>query len=401
MRTPCEGASDDERAADDQSAANLLSLVHYLKEGKGLCCIASILSPRPNADGTTASMLRAERAAAKDRLRRIANDQEVTHFVDVAHMHSSFRESLEVMISCTGLGNVRPNTVVLGYSPPSAQGPQTDAEVGLAAETFDAVQASLLLDKSVLLYVGGDAPVMPDAPIFGDATIDVWWFDTVDNGVLPLMLCHLITRHVDFSNVKVRIFSPYWRASSDLHQVTTVAEAASRISVEESSLSAPERSRRSTSFESSCSSSGSKPDVVRPRELTAEEHREHMLEFLQMSRIAVDDVMFVPCEQHLDINSAMRDAVANQAPASRTSLIIADVPYEATCSKSAREWGSRIARLANGLPPMLLVQGHASNAEEVHHVGAAVGSHLGHKFDFSTEQLPAYPRTNSGPAALI
>ena len=35
-------------------------------------------------------------------------------------------------------------------------------------------------------------------------TIDVWWLDTVENGVLPLVVAHLLMRHEDFREAKLQ-----------------------------------------------------------------------------------------------------------------------------------------------------------------------------------------------------
>jgi len=285
-----------------------------------------------------------------------------------------------------------------------------------------------------LLYLGSE-PVTPKLSIakgLGDTTIDVWWFDTSTNGVLPLMLCHLLCRHPDFDKVKVRIFSPYWRGKGPAFQRAQTADPATlmhvieAMSLRETSLQREASLRRSSLVEESADQSphdnhaeqqhkpslrsmstvGSLPaDKYRSldglhehsawssvtselsRERSAEEHREHMLNFLQMSRIAVDDVALVPCDEKMNVHDAMRNAIREQYEQrhARTALIIADMPNEPETAlapgvaNGPRALAQSLRKLCADLDaPVLLVQGSRSNQENSEHLlGAAIGASVG------------------------
>ena len=312
-------AADEE---EDRGARSLLNLAHYLKEGKGLCIVGSIIPPGLATPGDADAA--AVTVEAKLRMRRLALEEDLAHFTD-ATCAQPFGTALQVMLSCTGIGAMRPNTVLIGYD---AQRPY-EQQRGRAHELHEALVTSLAADRSILLYLGSE-PVTPKLSIakgLGDTTIDVWWFDTSTNGVLPLMLCHLLCRHPDFDKVKVRIFSPYWRGKGPAFQRAQTADPATlmhvieAMSLRETSLQREASLRRSSLVEESADQSphdnhaeqqhkpslrsmstvGSLPaDKYRSldglhehsawssvtselsRERSAEEHREHMLNFLQV-----------------------------------------------------------------------------------------------------------------------
>mmetsp|Transcript_24117 Transcript_24117/g.61639 ORF Transcript_24117/g.61639 Transcript_24117/m.61639 type:complete len:943 (+) Transcript_24117:58-2886(+) len=395
---------------EDKSAKAVLNLAHYLKEGKGLCVVATVVPPGNAKPAECRERVR----DAKLRLRRLATEENLAHFTD-ATCAQPFDVALRVMLSCTGIGAIRPNTVLLGYD---ALKPY-DAQKARAAQLFDAIKTSLDCDKAILLYLGGEA-IEPDAISSGGTTIDVWWFDTVANSVLPLMLCHLLCRHSDFGKVKVRIFSPYWRGNEVQSEVTTFPQAVDRMSrLSSSGLS----KRLSTSDDGvddlEASSSIFEPGRIKlvqsasdadEEDLSLEEHREHMRNFLEMSRIAVDDVTLVACDEKLNVHDAMIEAVRAQAHEGqmRTALIIADLPSDTARTDSARRFAQSLGKLAAGLPPMLLVQSSDSSRSHSHHAAfsASVG---GEKIpgccpsatDSASGSVPSSKKAAGGAAALI
>ena len=249
------------------------------------------------------------------------------------------------MISCTGIGAVRPNTVLLGYTAPEGGVLRTRQDYQRAEDAYKAIIASADADKALLFYSRCDR-INPLAFCLGDVTIDVWWLDTVDNGILPILLCHLLSRHADFAKARVRIFSPYWQATGTLDEEDSVRQALQGLD--------------------SAAPVSSSAGVLNP-----EEHRERMLKFLRMSRIAVNDISLIKCDRHLDVKEAMSAAVREQLP-SRTALIIADYPGNLDY-KDPKKFAQTVAHCTSNLPPILFVRGSNSNAKHSHHLGAAVG----------------------------
>jgi len=124
-------------------------------------------------------------------------DNKFKGFVDVV-VAPNLLHGVVSLLQLTGLGKLKPNTVLLGYKRNWSERPE--AEV---AEYCDVIRAcfSSGYGLGILRNVEVDA-----IPFTNKISIDVWWL--VEDGGLTLLLPYLIRKHADFRNLcKIRLLT--------------------------------------------------------------------------------------------------------------------------------------------------------------------------------------------------
>lgn len=168
-----------------------LAFAAQLKAGKGLTVCVSVLR-----GGYTANC--GEALAAKQSLRRTMEEEKVKGFVDVL-VSKDISEGLSSLVQTTGLGGMKPNTVILGW-PYSWRHSEDDSSWQLFLKTVRTVSAArmaLLVPKGINFF--------PDSTEKVVGNIDVWWI--VHDGGLLMLLPFLLKQHRTWKNCKMRIFT--------------------------------------------------------------------------------------------------------------------------------------------------------------------------------------------------
>ncbi|XP_071868595.1 solute carrier family 12 member kcc isoform X2 [Bombus fervidus] len=169
----------------------LFAFASQLKAGKGLTiCVSCIGGDYIQNTGRI--------LAAKVNLRKTMGEEKVKGFVDVLVV-SDIVDGLSSLIQTTGLGGMKPNTVILGW-PYRWKQSQEERNWRGFLQTVRAVAAArmaLLVPKGINFF--------PDSTEKVVGNIDVWWI--VHDGGLLMLLPFLLKQHRTWKNCKMRIFT--------------------------------------------------------------------------------------------------------------------------------------------------------------------------------------------------
>ncbi|PSN31506.1 Solute carrier family 12 member 6 [Blattella germanica] len=156
----------------------LFAFAAQLKAGKGLTvCVSVIRGDYTRGVG--------EAMAAKQSMRRTMDEEKVKGFVDV--------------IQTTGLGGMKPNTVILGwpYGWRQSEDDKTWQVFLQTARNVAAARMALLVPKGINFFPESSEKVV--------GNIDIWWI--VHDGGLLMLLPFLLKQHRTWKNCKMRIFT--------------------------------------------------------------------------------------------------------------------------------------------------------------------------------------------------
>ncbi|XP_012540463.1 solute carrier family 12 member 4 isoform X5 [Monomorium pharaonis] len=169
----------------------LFAFASQLKAGKGLTISVSCIA----GDYTQNS---GEALAAKQSLKKIAAEERVKGFVDVL-VAKNIVEGLSSLIQNTGLGGLKPNTVILGwpYGWRQSEEERTWRVFLQTVRSVAAAKMALLVPKGINFF--------PDSSEKIIGNIDVWWI--VHDGGLLMLLPFLLKQHRTWKNCKMRIFT--------------------------------------------------------------------------------------------------------------------------------------------------------------------------------------------------
>ncbi|XP_017890566.1 solute carrier family 12 member 4 isoform X2 [Ceratina calcarata] len=170
----------------------LFAFASQLKAGKGLTiCVSCIGGDYIQNTGKT--------LAAKVNLRKTITEEKVKGFVDVL-VAKDIVDGVSSLVQTTGLGGMKPNTVILGWPYRWKQEPQEDRTWRVFLQTVRSVAAArmaLLVPKGINFF--------PDSTEKVVGNIDVWWI--VHDGGLLMLLPFLLKQHRTWKNCKMRIFT--------------------------------------------------------------------------------------------------------------------------------------------------------------------------------------------------
>ncbi|XP_018328608.1 solute carrier family 12 member 4 isoform X2 [Agrilus planipennis] len=169
----------------------LFAFASQLKAGKGLSVCASIIQ------GNFAKSY-SEAQQAKSNLTKILEEEKVKGFVDIL-IAKDITEGISHAVQTSGLGGMRPNTVILGW-PYSWRKDEDERSWRVFLETVRIVAAAkmaLLVPKGINFF--------PDSTEKVAGNIDIWWI--VHDGGLLMLLPFLLKQHRTWKNCKLRIFT--------------------------------------------------------------------------------------------------------------------------------------------------------------------------------------------------
>ncbi|XP_022914772.1 solute carrier family 12 member 4 isoform X3 [Onthophagus taurus] len=169
----------------------LFAFASQLKAGKGLTVCASVI----NGDYTKSY---GEAMAAKQSLRRTVEEEKVKGFVDIL-VARDVVEGLSHLVQTTGLGGMKPNTVILGwpYGWRQSEDERTWQVFLQTIRNVTSARMALLVPKGINFF--------PDSTEKVVGNIDIWWI--VHDGGLLMLLPFLLKQHRTWKNCKMRIFT--------------------------------------------------------------------------------------------------------------------------------------------------------------------------------------------------
>uniref|UniRef100_A0A8C9SNH5 Solute carrier family 12 member 6 n=1 Tax=Scleropages formosus TaxID=113540 RepID=A0A8C9SNH5_SCLFO len=170
----------------------LLTFASQLKAGKGLTIVGTVI-PGNFLHSYGDAM------AAEQTLKHLMEKERVKGFYQCIVAQKP-REGINHMIQSSGLGGMRPNTVVMGWPHAwrQSEDPQSWKTFINTVRVTTTAHLALLVPKNISLFPTNSEPCT-------DGTIDVWWI--VHDGGMLMLLPFLLRQHKVWKKCGMRIFT--------------------------------------------------------------------------------------------------------------------------------------------------------------------------------------------------
>jgi amino acid transporter len=133
------------------------------------------------------------RSEAEVILRKFIREEELAAF-PVVIVEKDIHAAIQALLQCHGIGGMRPNTVMLGWSQDSEK-----------AEVFsETLSIAKRMKRSLIIVACEQEQEKTQIP---DGAINLWW-TTVENGALMLLLAFLLKKTPQWSGHTLRIIRP-------------------------------------------------------------------------------------------------------------------------------------------------------------------------------------------------
>uniref|UniRef100_A0AAQ4RI87 Solute carrier family 12 member 6 n=1 Tax=Gasterosteus aculeatus aculeatus TaxID=481459 RepID=A0AAQ4RI87_GASAC len=170
----------------------LLTFASQLKAGKGLTIVGTVVS---------GNFLQSygEALAAEQTLKHLMDKERVKGFCQCIVAQKP-REGISHMIQSSGLGGMKPNTVVMGWPHAwrQSEDPQAWKTFINTVRVTTAAHLALLVPKNISLFPSNSEPC-------AEGYIDVWWI--VHDGGMLMLLPFLLRQHKVWRKCGMRIFT--------------------------------------------------------------------------------------------------------------------------------------------------------------------------------------------------
>ncbi|KAJ4949607.1 hypothetical protein JOQ06_021117 [Pogonophryne albipinna] len=170
----------------------LLTFASQLKAGKGLTIVGTVVS---------GNFLQnyGEALAAEQTLKHLMDKERVKGFCQCIVAQKP-REGISHMIQSSGLGGMKPNTVVMGWPHAwrQSEDPQAWKTFINTVRVTTAAHLALLVPKNISLFPNNSEPC-------SEGYIDVWWI--VHDGGMLMLLPFLLRQHKVWRKCGMRIFT--------------------------------------------------------------------------------------------------------------------------------------------------------------------------------------------------
>ncbi|XP_037614588.1 solute carrier family 12 member 6-like isoform X2 [Sebastes umbrosus] len=170
----------------------LLTFASQLKAGKGLTIVGTVVS---------GNFLQSygEALAAEQTLKHLMDKERVKGFCQCIVAQKP-REGISHMIQSSGLGGMKPNTVVMGWPHAwrQSEDPQAWKTFINTVRVTTAAHLALLVPKNISLFPSNSEPCT-------EGYIDVWWI--VHDGGMLMLLPFLLRQHKVWRKCAMRIFT--------------------------------------------------------------------------------------------------------------------------------------------------------------------------------------------------
>jgi amino acid transporter len=158
---------------------------YWLAAGRGLLTFAQV------ASGELEDRIQLHERHQR-RLRQFIQDEDLDAFPAVV-IDKDLIEGVKSLLQCYGIGGLRPNTVMLGWSEDEAR----VEEIGRILRLLRDFRRNIVIVKCDELRERWVAP---------PGTIDVWWHSR-ENGPLMLLLAHLLVQNREFQGRRIRVLN--------------------------------------------------------------------------------------------------------------------------------------------------------------------------------------------------
>ena len=161
----------------------ILEFGQWLTAGRGVLSLGQVVS--------VGSEDRVDRGEKIERLIRQTISEEGIEAFPAVVVDDDLLDGLKSLLLCHGIGGVRPNTVLLGWSSNTAELERYSNILRLS----ERLQRNIVVVKSEVEFDAWEAP---------PGEIHIWWHGR-RNGPLMLLLTHLLTQNDEFRRRKIRL----------------------------------------------------------------------------------------------------------------------------------------------------------------------------------------------------
>ncbi|MFP6906882.1 MAG: amino acid permease [Verrucomicrobiota bacterium] len=166
------------------SRSHLAEYGHWMTAGHGILSLAQVITGELE---TRVQRLKIE----GDRIREFIEDENIDAFPALV-VASEVTDGMKSLIQCHGVGGIRPNTVLIGWSDDAEKYASFGAMLRLCRG----------LNRSIICMRGRHEEIshgsVPRGPI------DIWWRGQ-QHGPLMLLLAHLLVQNQEWRNRKIRL----------------------------------------------------------------------------------------------------------------------------------------------------------------------------------------------------
>lgn len=167
-------------AGNPKARLKLIEFARWIEADRGLLFLAQIIT------GEWAKLL-AHQKGVKESMNELIRESRLSAVAQTV-IADNFEHGVATLLQVTGLGQLQPNTVLVGWSEDAVR------QAGFAR----AVRRILELQRNLVVF----AEAEPDQPL--KPFIDVWWY-AKDNGSLMLTLAHLLKGSPRWRNHQIRV----------------------------------------------------------------------------------------------------------------------------------------------------------------------------------------------------
>ncbi len=165
---------------------HLISYACILSAERGLVSLAQIITGR--LEDRVKRQIEAEKL-----LRKFIREEEISAF-PVVVVDEKFEDGLKALLQCHGIGGLRPNTILLGWSDDPAKEESFSLTLGIARK----------MNRSILVVRCQQEKEKWDPPA---GAINIWWNDS-KNGPMMLLLGFLLKENREWRDCPLRILRP-------------------------------------------------------------------------------------------------------------------------------------------------------------------------------------------------
>ncbi|TWU54581.1 Amino acid permease [Rubripirellula tenax] len=169
---------------------------HWLTSGHGMLTLAHVVSGDIE-----------DHAERRDRYEKVLRNfiaKEQLEAFPAVTCNALLSDGIESLIQCSGIGGLRPNTVLLGWPRDESKSEAFGANIRLIARMNRSILAMRFLSYRSEDPDADDGSDVDEHWKIPTGTIDVWWRG-MENGALMMLLAHLLNRNSGWRENPIRV----------------------------------------------------------------------------------------------------------------------------------------------------------------------------------------------------
>uniref|UniRef100_A0A8B9LN46 Solute carrier family 12 member 2 n=1 Tax=Astyanax mexicanus TaxID=7994 RepID=A0A8B9LN46_ASTMX len=335
----------------------LLNLVHAFTKNVGLM-VCGHVSRRPNFKELNSDMVRYQRW--------LLNNNSKAFYTPV--VAEDLRQGTQYLLQASGLGRLKPNTLVLGFKNDwmNSDMKETETYINLIHDAFDFQYGAVILrlrEGLDISHIQGQGAKQSLSHVImlklleasqqfqkkqGKGTVDVWWL--FDDGGLTLLIPYLIANKKKWKDCKIRVFIGGKINRID-HDRRAMATLLSKFRIDFSDITVLGDINTKPKSESLAAFA----KMIEPYKLREDDMEQEAAEKLKADepwRITDNELELYKSNRQIRLNELLKEH------SSTANLIVMSMPLARKGAVSSALYMSWLDTLSKDLPPILLVRGN-------------------------------------------